>query len=117
MYQQKSPMLCTPPTVPPSRPPLPPPPPLTHTPHPTSTVTPHPPQADSARAQRILGKLSRRLLIRSPLVRLNLDRDPADPEIYLKLENLQPIGSFKVGMGEGQGADARACVCECVVEG
>jgi len=30
----------------------------------------------------------------SPLVRLNLDDAPA--EIYLKLENLQPIGSFKL---------------------
>ena len=32
--------------------------------------------------------------IRTPLVRLNLDEAPA--EIYLKLENLQPIGSFKI---------------------
>ena len=32
--------------------------------------------------------------IRTPLVRLNLDNAPAD--IYLKLENLQPIGSFKM---------------------
>ncbi len=32
--------------------------------------------------------------IRTPLVRLNVDDGPA--EIYLKLENLQPIGSFKV---------------------
>lgn len=32
--------------------------------------------------------------IRTPLVRLNSD-DPS-PEIYLKLENLQPIGSFKL---------------------
>src|SRR5688500_19216344 len=32
--------------------------------------------------------------IRSPLVRLNVDDAPA--EIYLKLENLQPIGSFKI---------------------
>lgn len=32
--------------------------------------------------------------IRSPLVRLNLDDAPA--EIYLKLENLQPVGSFKL---------------------
>lgn len=32
--------------------------------------------------------------IRTPLVRLNLRKAPA--EIYLKLENLQPIGSFKV---------------------
>ena len=33
------------------------------------------------------------LAIRSPLVRLNVD---TGPEIYLKLENLQPIGAFKV---------------------
>jgi threonine dehydratase len=32
--------------------------------------------------------------IRTPLVRLNLEEAPA--EIYLKLENLQPIGSFKI---------------------
>jgi len=32
--------------------------------------------------------------IRTPLVRLNLRESPA--EIYLKLENLQPIGSFKI---------------------
>src|SRR5918997_6475941 len=32
--------------------------------------------------------------IRTPLVRFNVDDAPA--EIYLKLENLQPIGSFKI---------------------
>ncbi|PJF40839.1 MAG: pyridoxal-5'-phosphate-dependent protein subunit beta [Phototrophicales bacterium] len=32
--------------------------------------------------------------IRTPLIRLNIDDTPA--EIYLKLENLQPIGAFKV---------------------
>ncbi|HEX8719567.1 MAG TPA: pyridoxal-phosphate dependent enzyme, partial [Pyrinomonadaceae bacterium] len=32
--------------------------------------------------------------IRTPLVRLNFREAPA--EIYLKLENLQPIGSFKI---------------------
>ena len=32
--------------------------------------------------------------VRTPLVRLNVDL--ADTEIYLKLENLQPIGSFKL---------------------
>jgi threonine dehydratase len=32
--------------------------------------------------------------VRTPLVRLNFDNAPA--EIYLKLENLQPIGSFKI---------------------
>jgi threonine dehydratase len=43
-------------------------------------------------------KDARRLIsgsaIRTPLVRLNLREAPA--EIYLKLENLQPIGSFKI---------------------
>jgi threonine dehydratase len=33
-------------------------------------------------------------VLRTPLVRLNVDDSPA--EIYLKLENLQPIGSFKL---------------------
>jgi threonine dehydratase len=38
--------------------------------------------------------------IRTPLVRLNVEL--ADREIYLKLENLQPIGSFKLrGMWNG----------------
>ena len=32
--------------------------------------------------------------IRTPLVRLNAFDSPCD--IYLKLENLQPIGSFKI---------------------
>jgi len=32
--------------------------------------------------------------LRTPLIRLNVDEAPA--EVYLKLENLQPIGSFKV---------------------
>src|SRR4026207_2371 len=32
--------------------------------------------------------------IRTPLVRFNVDSAPA--EIYLKLENLQPIGAFKI---------------------
>ena len=34
------------------------------------------------------------IAVRTPLVRLNVDGAPA--EIYLKLENLQPIGSFKL---------------------
>src|SRR5215831_12213750 len=33
-------------------------------------------------------------VIRTPLVRLQVEEAPA--EIYLKLENLQPIGSFKL---------------------
>jgi threonine dehydratase len=40
--------------------------------------------------------------LRTPLVRLNVDDAPA--EIYLKLENLQPIGSFKLrGAGNAIG--------------
>lgn len=39
--------------------------------------------------ERIKGKV-----VRTPLVRLNIDDAPAD--IFLKLENLQPTGSFKV---------------------
>lgn len=39
-------------------------------------------------------KRLRGLIIRTPLVPLNLEGSPAD--IYLKLENLQPTGSFKV---------------------
>jgi threonine dehydratase len=39
--------------------------------------------------ERIAGSV-----VRTPLVRLNWDDAPA--EIYLKLENLQPIGSFKI---------------------
>jgi threonine dehydratase len=34
--------------------------------------------------------------LRTPLVRLQLDDGPEQPEIYLKLENLQPTGSFKL---------------------
>jgi threonine dehydratase len=42
-------------------------------------------------------------VLRSPLVRLNVDDAPA--EIYLKLENLQPIGSFKLrGAGNAMAA-------------
>ncbi len=39
--------------------------------------------------RRISGRV-----VRTPLARLNFDEAPAD--IYLKLENLQPIGSFKL---------------------
>jgi threonine dehydratase len=42
-------------------------------------------------------------VIRTPLIRLNVDDAPA--EIYLKLENLQPIGSFKLrGAGNAIGS-------------
>jgi len=36
--------------------------------------------------------------VRTPLVRLNFAQNSAEApaEIYLKLENLQPIGSFKI---------------------
>src|SRR5688572_8783483 len=36
--------------------------------------------------------------IRTPLVRLDLpfDRSGSAPEVFLKLESLQPIGSFKI---------------------
>ena len=34
------------------------------------------------------------LIVRTPLVRLNVDTGPV--ELYLKLENLQPIGPFKL---------------------
>ncbi|HEU5422144.1 MAG TPA: pyridoxal-phosphate dependent enzyme, partial [Nitrolancea sp.] len=39
------------------------------------------------------GRLAGRV-VRTPLIRLNASEGPA--EIYLKLENLQPIGSFKL---------------------
>jgi threonine dehydratase len=56
-----------------------------------------------AARQRLLG-----LAIRTPLVRLNMDTGPT--EVYLKLENLQPIGAFKIrGAGNAMaiaGADA-----------
>src|SRR5436189_5344205 len=41
-------------------------------------------------------------VLRTPLARLNIDHAPT--EIYLKLENLQPIGSFKLrGAGNAIG--------------
>ena len=53
------------------------------------THEPIPLTAVRAAQERIAGAA-----VRTPLVRLNLDDAPA--EIYLKLENLQPIGSFKL---------------------
>ncbi len=41
--------------------------------------------------QRIHG-----IAIRTPLIRFNYDSDAPDREVFLKLENLQPIGSFKI---------------------
>ncbi len=52
-------------------------------------IEPIPLEAIQSARERIVGAA-----IRTPLVRLNVDDAPA--EIYLKLENLQPIGSFKV---------------------
>ncbi len=46
--------------------------------------------------------------LRTPLVRCNTD---ASAEVYLKLENLQPIGSFKIrGSGERDGTDSAGAV-------
>src|SRR5207249_10561166 len=42
--------------------------------------------------ERASGRI-RGSVLRTPIVRLNID---SDMEIYLKLENLQPTGSFKV---------------------
>ncbi|MCA9999764.1 MAG: pyridoxal-phosphate dependent enzyme, partial [Anaerolineales bacterium] len=42
-----------------------------------------------AARERLVG-----VALRTPLIRLNVDEAPA--EIYLKLENLQPIGCFKI---------------------
>ena len=36
------------------------------------------------------------VVVRTPLVRLEVPGLPAGPEIFLKLESLQPIGSFKI---------------------
>jgi len=54
-------------------------------------ITPDPITLADVRAarERIAGTA-----LRTPLIRLNVDDAPA--EIYLKLENLQPIGSFKL---------------------
>src|SRR5688572_30175431 len=46
--------------------------------------------ADIREARRVIANTA----IRTPLIRLNVPGAPA--EIYLKLENLQPIGSFKL---------------------
>jgi threonine dehydratase len=52
--------------------------------------------------------------IRTPLVRLNVSDAPA--EIYLKLENLQPIGSFKIrGASNAMGRLGREALSEGVL--
>lgn len=43
---------------------------------------------------RSAGQRLRTLAVRTPLMRLNIDDASAD--IYIKMENLQPIGSFKI---------------------
>ena len=53
-------------------------------------IDPLPSIADVHGARRMIASSA----IRTPLVRLNYREAPA--EIYLKLENLQPIGSFKI---------------------
>lgn len=55
----------------------------------TDPLPAHAPTLDDIRAAR--ARLTESI-IRTPLVRLNVD----DTRIYLKLENLQPIGSFKL---------------------
>jgi threonine dehydratase len=51
--------------------------------------------------------------LRSPLVRLNVEDAPA--EIWLKLENLQPIGSFKLrGAGNAMGLAPREALAKGV---
>jgi threonine dehydratase len=52
-----------------------------------TTISPIPLEDMRAARERLRG-----ITIHTPLVRLNVD----DAEIYLKLENLQPIGSFKL---------------------
>src|SRR5205823_11207462 len=64
------------------------------------TMTPSLPvslEAIQAARERLAG-----IVLRTPLVRLNVDDAPA--EIFLKLESLQPIGSFKLrGAGNAIG--------------
>src|SRR4030042_2762942 len=66
--------------------------------------TPHQPiplEAIYAARERIKGAV-----LRTPLIRLNVDQSPG--EIYLKLENLQPIGSFKLrGAGNAMALASR----------
>ncbi len=69
-----------------------------------------PPTLDDVRAarERIAG-----FVLRTPLVRLAVEDAPA--EIYLKLENLQPIGSFKLrGAGNAMRLAPRAALARGV---
>lgn len=74
-----------------------------------STPTePLPLEAIEAARERIAG-----LAIRTPLIRLGVPDAPAD--IYLKLENLQPIGSFKLrGAGNAMRSAAPAALADGV---
>jgi threonine dehydratase len=66
--------------------------------------------ADIEEARRRIGDAA----IRTPLVRLGVFDAPA--EIYLKLENLQPIGSFKIrGASNAMGRLAREALSEGVL--
>src|ERR1041384_1866334 len=82
------------------------------------TIALEPPTLDDIRAAR--ARLGREV-VHTPLVRLGID-GPA--EIYLKLENLQPIGSFKLrGAANavapagraGRRSTGRAKPCRCSV--
>jgi threonine dehydratase len=65
-----------------------------------TVIPPIPLEAIRAAAVRLRG-----VAVRTPLVRLELSGD--GPEIWLKLENLQPIGSFKIrGAGNALGVAA-----------
>ena len=56
----------------------------------------------------------RAIALRTPLIRLQTDESPA--EIYLKLENLQPIGSFKLrGAGNAMALMSRESLAHGVV--
>ena len=56
----------------------------------------------------------RAIALRTPLIRLQTDESPA--EIYLKLENLQPIGSFKLrGAGNAMALMSRESLADGVV--
>ena len=57
-------------------------------------ATPTPISAISIDEVRAAEKRIAGTVMRTPLVRLNVDDAPA--EIYLKLENMHPVGSFKL---------------------
>jgi threonine dehydratase len=72
------------------------------------TISPIPLADIQAARERIANSV-----IRTPLIRLNADDAPA--EIYLKLENLQPIGSFKLrGAGNAMALASKQQLAEGV---